>query len=108
MPRFLSEIRSDEIVRWAEGNPTALFDLPKLVRKLILASISVKTLDFRADGGVNISGPDGLVETDSKSCCYCPCGRSLWELSVKDDVKAKLNSDYGKRTADVAPEIRSL
>ena len=89
------DISGDDIVQWA-ATLDAAADLPDLVRRLLLATESLRHLEMRADGGVRLAGWDGVVQGVGGSA-FCPAGLSVWELSVRADVKAKLDGDYAAR-----------
>ena len=74
--------------------------LPVLARRLVFGTgRELQRVGFPAHESVQLGGWDGIVvagEGDS----FVPPGASAWELSVEDDVGAKANADYRKRTAD--------
>lgn len=94
-----------EIERWAD-NPAAAYELPRLIRRLILATTKLRALDMLdmgAGSASSLGGWDGLCDAREGSA-YCPLGRSGWEFSVqKDKLKKKLDDDFDKRSREPAP-----
>jgi predicted ATPase len=90
-----TEVTGDDLKQWADRQEAAAL-LPDLVRRLLLATTSLKRLTMRADGGVNIGGWDGLAQIDDAPT-NVPVGWSGWELSVRRDVKAKADKDFAGR-----------
>jgi hypothetical protein len=73
---------------------------PELIRSLIRAtSNELVRLDMGAGEAIQYGGYDGIVESRSASP-FVPEGRSVWEIGVGADVKAKADGDYDKRTSD--------
>jgi hypothetical protein len=90
-----------DLVQWAariEGR----YDLPDLIRRLVLATSNPKFIEFRAQEGAGYAGWDGRVETDSESN-FVPAGPSGWEMGAGEDPGAKATNDYRKRTGDPDP-----
>lgn len=100
------EISADDIELWARRMEAASV-LPKLIRRLLLATVPLDGLQMRADAGVRYGGWDGLVRARTEGP-FCPAGVSVWEMSTELSVRAKLNEDFEKRTKDpgeiVAPQ----
>jgi hypothetical protein len=72
--------------------------LPHVVRRLVSATVSTLTaLDFPAYESIQRPGFDGVVEC-TKGNAWVPSGRSVWELSTEDGVRAKAQRDFDKRT----------
>lgn len=90
------EITGEDLEAWA-NRPDAASLLPKLLRRLLLASAPIRTIQMRADGGVRAGGWDGLVDAATEGL-YCPAGISAWEVSVEKSSKSKLDADYDKRS----------
>jgi hypothetical protein len=81
--------------------------LPQVVRKLIATTAgpgNIAKIDVRADEGVQLSGPDGMLVIKAESDPMIPVGDSLWEMGTNRDPKDKADGDYGKRLAD-PPEL---
>ena len=86
-----------EISSWA-NRPDANHQLPELIRRLILATVSeLSRLDIPSGSAVWLSGWDGQLTADTGNA-WVPKGSSAWELSCRSDVGAKANDDYRKRT----------
>jgi len=94
MARPLS-ISGQDLVQWADQYPAAA-TLPALVRRLLLATTPLASIDMRADSGTRLGGWDGEVMA-RRPTPWCPLGHSVWEVSVRDDVKTKLEEDFDKR-----------
>jgi hypothetical protein len=74
--------------------------LPKLIRRLILATSSnITRIGVRSEEGIRYPGYDGIVEA-GKGNAFVPTGLSAWEMGVNQDPKGKAESDYTKRTED--------
>ena len=89
---------ASEIVHWAD-KPDAHHQLPKLVRRLVLATCPMPSLIAMPSGSsVTRPGWDGLLDVE-KGNAWVPAGASAWELSVETRVERKADEDYAKRTA---------
>lgn len=96
-----SPIRANatDIDRWADQRDSQAI-LPKLIRRLVLASINrVERLHFRSDEGVQLGGWDGIVQVPTGNA-FVPDGVSGWELSTSGDVKGRAIDNYQKRSGD--------
>jgi len=96
-----SPIRANatDIDRWADQRDSQAI-LPKLIRRLVLASINrVERLHFRSDEGVQLGGWDGIVQVPTGNA-FVPDGISGWELSTSGDVKGRAEDNYQKRSCD--------
>ncbi len=89
------EVTGDDIKIWSQRVGASAV-LPDLVRRLLLATSPIGTLDMRADGGTYLGGWDGIVQT-FRSSAFCPRGQSVWEFTV-EGVSKKFNEDFSKRT----------
>jgi hypothetical protein len=98
-------VRADELDRWSDRFEAAAI-LPELVRRLLWATASPTRLEIRAEGGVRLSGYDGVVETSVQGPLW-PDGMSIWELSVSSDPAGKAQRDYQKRTDELAAPARA-
>ena len=85
-----------DLEQWA-GRIEGRYNLPELVRRLVLATSSPCHVDFRAQEGTDYGGWDGLVEVDAGTA-YVPEGVSGWEMGANADPRSKANGDYKKRT----------
>src|SRR5690242_14653907 len=57
----------------------------------------ITRLDMRDAEGVRAPGYDGIIEA-LRATTLVPAGRSVWEMGVNGDYKAKATEDYQKRT----------
>jgi hypothetical protein len=74
--------------------------LPELLRFLCFATLSApRRIDFRANEGIRVIGPDGWTETDHGNA-FVPDGKAIWEVSVEKAIDKKASDDYRKRTND--------
>ena len=90
-------IRAHDLDNWA-SRITSAPEFPRLVRLLVhFTAQALKQVDFPADEAVRLRGWDGRVLTEEASP-FVPGGFSVWELGTSEDVRAKANADYGKRT----------
>lgn len=89
-----------DLSEWAASRLDARATLPRLVRRLIHATVTeITRIGFPADEGIQLEGWDGIVTANSGTA-FVPAGTSVWELSTSKDIKGKADQDYGKRTAD--------
>lgn len=90
-------ISQEDLEHWADS-PESRTEFPRLVRKLITETgKGVSFIRMASGSGVATGGFDGVVEAETKTA-FVPSGKSVWELSVGDDLKRKADSDYQKRT----------
>lgn len=90
-------IRAEDLDKWA-SRITSAPEFPRLLRLLVhFTAQGPKQVDFPGDEAVRLAGWDGRVLTDEASP-FVPAGFSVWELGTNEDVRAKANADYGKRT----------
>jgi hypothetical protein len=104
MAFLLKDILGDHLEQWA-GTAVAPTILPALVRRLLLATAPLDHLSMPADGGAWRGGFDGVVIARSGGP-FWPSRASIWELSVSEKVKRKLDDDFRKRTDKLSPEDR--
>lgn len=97
-------VNSTDITSWA--NRRASQDqLPKVIRRLIRATIEhIKSINIRADEGVQLEGFDGILEVDGGNE-FVPDGKSVWEFGTNKQVKPKADDDYDKRKKDLPDGI---
>ena len=90
---------SSEIVNWAD-KPDSNYELPELVRRLILATIpQTSSISMPSGSSVRMRGWDGLLEV-SEGNIWVPQGKSAWEFTCDKDSKRKADEDYEKRTGN--------
>lgn len=94
-----------DLETWA-GFRDAQSQLPRLIRRLIRATVDVSRMQFPADEGVDRPGWDGLVEAKAGNE-YVPAGLSVWEVGTSRNVKKKADEDFSKRTKDTLGLIPS-
>jgi hypothetical protein len=88
-----------EIETWARSLDSR-GQFPGIVRMLINRNNDqITRLDMRDSEGTGAYGYDGVVDA-LKASTLVPHGRSVWELGVGGDARAKANSDYRERTED--------
>ncbi len=94
-------IKASDINAWTEREPRRAQELlPKLIWKLILAtSKEIKEHHFPFENAVQYAGFDGYLSTSDVSVFY-PTETSVWEFGTDENIKAKFEDDYKKRTED--------
>lgn len=91
------KINAKEIHNWSDKEK-ADSTLPEIIQNLVITSCPELTrCDFHHGDCNGMPGLDGIVENESKHL-FVPFGKSLWEISVRKDVKKKLEEDYKDRT----------
>jgi hypothetical protein len=98
MRRTAYMLTASDLERWAETKEAA-YELPRLIRRLILATDPEARSSFRAGEGVQLPGWDGEVESP-KGSPFVPKGKSVWELGTNKRISRKANEDYEKRKAN--------
>lgn len=86
----------EELEEWASRYEAAA-QLPRLVRRLLLATSPLDAIEMRGGSGVRLEGWDGIVRARAATA-FCPVGLSVWEFSIEAKVRTKLDKDYEKRT----------
>ena len=92
------------LLAWA-NTASARFELPRLIRRLILeTTTALVRVGMPADEGIQSGGWDGTVRSP-ENIRWVPEGLSLWELSTNAKPNQKAQSDYEKRstTPDGSP-----
>jgi hypothetical protein len=88
---------TDHIISWAMRQDS-IGILPELFQGLIRATSPKSTFaNFPSGKQIFNSGTDGFVSSLERSQ-YVPEGVSVWELGIRQDIKAKADEDYEKRT----------
>lgn len=98
------QISAKRLESWADSLAAA-GDLPRLVRKLVLSTGVVQEVSVPAGESIRKPGWDGCLEANNGHA-WVPGGSSFWEMSTEAKVERKAQSDYAKRTAQVAEEDR--
>lgn len=96
--RFLN---TNDIEHWA-NTIECKYNLPHLVRKLILATLdnnTIKLIHFPYGEDVQTGGFDGELFTESENL-FVPLGESVWEFGTTNNKKGKADEDYEKRKQD--------
>jgi len=99
------QITSTKIANWANTKEAQAF-LPRLIRRLIHATVSPESCDFPAGDSTSLPGWDGELICNEESA-WTPTGISFWELSCEKQPKTKADRDYDKRTEQTDAIIRS-
>lgn len=93
------DVKALDIKRWA-AEPSAPYQLPELLRRLILATTpTLEHIDFPIGASVNSGGWDGTT-TSTAVTTYVPAGVSGWELGKTPGVKGKADKDYAERVSN--------
>ncbi|WP_428265647.1 AAA family ATPase [Haliangium sp.] len=99
------DVSAEDLQRWAMEYGAAA-QLPRVVRRLLLATAPLASIEMRADAGVRHGDWDGVVMA-RYGTTFCPHGLSVWELTTTDtkNLSSKLDEDFDKRTAAPGPDI---
>lgn len=98
-------VNATEIAQWANTLEARAL-LPKLIRKLALASkIPFKEIRFASDEGIQEPDWDGFLDSPSKTT-FIPKGQSGWEVSAQKSVRVKADKDITNRTKAVPAKER--
>ena len=93
------DFEAGEIANWA-GMPDAPHQFPRLISKLILATIPVTSfIDMPSGSSVWLPGWDGLLEVNDDNP-WVPIGKSAWEFSAGQESGQKAKENYAKRTTE--------
>lgn len=97
-------VSAESLRKWAE-KLEARSVLPHVIRRLVLSTgKGITELDFPAYESVQRPGFDGVVSC-AEGNPWLPSGRTVWELSTEDGVRAKAQADFYKRTIDLDTKI---
>lgn len=89
----LAKIRTTHIHTWA-AKKKARHQLPALVRRLVHSTgLNLTRVRFGAFDNAEDRGLDGQVET-STATSWIPSGKSVWQVSCREDVSKKAEEDY--------------
>ena len=81
--------------------------IPELVYRLVKESCPhLVTCRIPYGNAVNLSGWDGIVETDKAFLEFVPSGKSYWEIGTGTDPEKKATSDFRKRTSKLSDSER--
>lgn len=89
-------ITGTQIADWAKTKE-AQAALPRLIRRLIHASVPSSNCDFPSGDSTSSPGWDGELFCKEETP-WTPEGQSYWELSCEGNPATKANRDYSKRT----------
>ncbi len=88
---------ADRLLAWASDRASE-GELPWFIRNLILLEVGANArIEFDTGRGVSNSSFDGIVDTGAHSA-RVPSGFSVWEISTRNNVKAKAEEDFKKRS----------
>ncbi|HEY7415390.1 MAG TPA: helix-turn-helix domain-containing protein, partial [Ktedonobacteraceae bacterium] len=96
---FPTRATASDLTLWA-NRVDAPGLLPELIRRLILATMSlsdISLLYMPSGEGIQNTGYDGKLEVAGVHP-YVPMHQSVWEMGVDQDPKRKAEDDYAKRT----------
>lgn len=100
------EVTANDLDRWADSLG-ARGELPRLIRRLILATGKPARVDFPAGELTDLGGWDGILAAPEATNAFLPAGRSCWELSTEKNPGDKATRDYRKRTKETAKRVRA-
>ncbi len=96
-PRSDTLVTATDLIHWSDRRESQ-GELPRLIRRLAsITNPTIHHLSFRAGDGINVPGPDGIVEATSATA-FVPTGYSVWELGTASNPQRKANHDYHDRT----------
>lgn len=103
-------VTENQLDEWVRGNARDAQGLiVELVWRLVAASApNPKARRFPLGDSIGQPGPDGILNTDFGFPPFVPEGQSVWEIGTGGDAGAKATSDYGDRTEDTPPDVRSV
>lgn len=91
-------LTATHLEHWADTR-RAQDELPLVVRRLIVATVTPVHIDFPSGDSINRPGWDGVLRT-ADSATPVPAGQSVWEMGVGTDPRGKAQADYATRTSD--------
>ena len=98
-------VDAEDISNWSR-RIDSFGQFPGIVRMLLKRNNDqITRLDMRDAEGVRAHGHDGIIEA-LRGTPLVPMGRSVWEMGVNSDFKAKAKKDIDKRTEDPLGENR--
>jgi len=91
-------VTAQDITHWTNTNRRqAQETLPRLVRKLVLASIDLSWLSFPSGDSVLEGGLDGVLVAE-KGNAFVSVGFNVFEFGTSKNINKKADEDYEKRT----------
>lgn len=98
-------VNATDIAQWATTLESRAL-LPKLIRKLALASgIPFTAIRFASDEGIQEPDWDGFLNSPSRTT-YIPKGKSGWEVSSKKNYRGKADDDMAIRVKAISAKER--
>ena len=96
-----------DIERWG-SLATSKSEMAELVMQLVINSLpnAGNKYDMPIGSSTFIGGWDGVVDSEAGTS-FIPAGKSGWEFGARQDIPAKPNEDYDKRTKETPDEKRS-
>ena len=92
------KVTANDIRTWTETHKRdAEETLPFLFLKLLLATSTCKNLSIPSGDSIATGGWDGVVEIETTHPII-PAGKLIIEFGTNQNIQAKANSDYQKRT----------
>ena len=97
---MMYDFDASQIESWA-GRQDARGILPRLVRRLLKATLSEANYKLKMPDGSSVDDPewDGVLEVD-RGNQWAPDGVSGWELSCGKGITGKANKNYRNRTGN--------
>ena len=98
----LVQIRAIHIEQWARDIKSARQELPALLRRLVHSTARDLTrVRFAAYDNAEDRGLDGNVDASTPTP-WIPSGKSVWQVSCREDTRKKADEDY-IRGIDLVP-----
>ena len=99
-------ITASHIIDWANTHAKeAQANLPRWVRRLCFNAEVTRQLTFPAGDSSFVPGWDGILSCE-RGNAWVPAGSSRWEIGCDQNIPAKANGDYQKRTEQTSIEER--
>ena len=90
-------ITADDLNSWPDNNARdAQQSFPWLIRRLLLDTPGVSAVSVRAGNGVNVSGYDGVAQSD-ETVSVLPSGSLIFEFGTDKKIASKASEDFHKR-----------
>ena len=90
-------ITADDLNSWPDNDARdAQENFPRLVRKLLHETPGVSAVSARAGNGVNVSGYDGVAQSN-ETVSVLPSGSLIFEFGTNKKIASKASDDFHKR-----------
>lgn len=90
-------ITADDLNSWPDNDARdAQENFPRLVRKLLHETPGVSAVSARAGNGVNVSGYDGVAQSN-ETVSVLPSGSIIFEFGTNKKIASKASDDFHKR-----------